>query len=246
MRITGSNGKTSTKDFTAAVLGRRCRVLKTEGNFNNHIGVPRTLLRASREEEIAVVEMGMNHPGEIAPLAAMAAPEIAIITNIGEAHIEFMLTRDAIAQEKGMLAEALPESGTLVIPAADAYAASISARTKARTVSVGIEAGDVRASGYVQDLKGSRFTVNAEGASADVSIPIPSVHMVVNALLAIAAGLACGIPLAECAAGRERRATDPRPAGSESWSPAVSFLTILTTRTLTPWSPPWRPWRTCP
>ncbi len=199
--ITGSNGKTSTKDFTAAVLGRRFRVLKTEGNLNNHIGVPRTLLNASREDEIAVVEMGMNHPGEIGPLAEMAKPDVAIITNIGEAHLEFMHTREAIALEKGMLAEALTEEGVLILPAADAFTPSIAQRTRARVVTVGFEQGDVRGAGFEQDFNGSRFTVTAEGESAAVSIPVPSVHMAVNALLAIAAGLACGRTLAECAIG---------------------------------------------
>lgn len=79
--ITGSNGKTSTKDLTAAVLARRFQVLKTEGNLNNHVGVPRMLLRADRHHEVAVLEMGMNHPGEIAPLAWMASPQVGIITN---------------------------------------------------------------------------------------------------------------------------------------------------------------------
>lgn len=199
--ITGSNGKTSTKDFTAAVLGRRFRVLKTEGNLNNHIGVPRTLLSAGWEDEIAIVEMGMNHPGEIAPLAEMAAPDVAIITNIGEAHLEFMLTREAIALEKGMLAEALSKEGCLIMPASDPFVGSIAQRTRARVVTVGLDQGDVRGSGFEQDLNGSRFTVNAEGESAAVSIPTPGVHMAVNALLAIAAGLACGRTLAECAIG---------------------------------------------
>lgn len=197
--ITGSNGKTSTKDFTAAVLGRRFRVLKTEGNLNNHIGVPRTLLSASREDEIAVVEMGMNHPGEIAPLAELAAPDVAIITNIGEAHLEFMLTREAIALEKGMLAEALGRDGCLILPAADPFAASLAQRTHARVMTVGFDQGDVVGSGFGQDLNGSRFTVTAEGQSAAVSLPTPGIHMAANALLAIAAGLACGLPLAECA-----------------------------------------------
>src|SRR5205085_5626947 len=105
--ITGSNGKTSTKDFTASVLARRFRVTKTEGNFNNHVGLPRTILEANSGDEVGVWEIGMNHPGEIAALAKIAAPDLAIITNIGVAHIEFMGSREAIAQEKGMLAEAV-------------------------------------------------------------------------------------------------------------------------------------------
>lgn len=199
--ITGSNGKTSTKDFTAAALRRRFRVLKTEGNFNNHIGVPRTLLSAGREDEIAVVEMGMNHPGEIAPLAALAQPEVAMITNIGEAHLEFMLTREAIALEKGMLAEALGEAGRLILPAADPFTASLAQRTRARVTTAGLGQGDVCGTGLQQDLGGCRFTVTAGEESAAVAIAAPGAHMAVNALLAIAAGLACGCPLAECAAG---------------------------------------------
>lgn len=199
--ITGSNGKTSTKDFAAAVLGRRFRVLKTEGNFNNHIGVPRTLLSARRQDEIAVVEMGMNHPGEIAPLAALARAEIGIITQIGDAHIEFMGTREAIALEKGMLAEALPAEGCLILPAADPFAASIAQRTRARVVTVGVGQGDIRAVDFEQDLAGGRFTALAHGESALVSLTVPGEHMAINALLAIAAGLACGLSLAECAAG---------------------------------------------
>ena len=88
--ITGSNGKTSTKDFTAAVLAERGRVVKTEGNLNNHIGLPLTILRASAKDDFGVFEIGMNHPGEIAPLARIRAPDAGVITNIGVAHIEFM------------------------------------------------------------------------------------------------------------------------------------------------------------
>jgi len=88
--ITGSNGKTSTKDFAASILGRGFRVTKTEGNFNNHVGLPRTMLEANRDDEFAVWELGMNHPGEIAALARIASADAAIITNIGIAHIEFM------------------------------------------------------------------------------------------------------------------------------------------------------------
>ena len=91
LAITGSNGKTSTKDFAASVLARKFRVTKTEGNFNNHVGLPRTILEATSGDEIAVWELGMNHPGEIAALAKIAAPDVAIITNIGVAHIEFMV-----------------------------------------------------------------------------------------------------------------------------------------------------------
>src|ERR1041384_1074207 len=115
--ITGSNGKTSTKDFTASVLGRRFRVTKTEGNFNNHVGLPRTILEATSRDEVAVWEIGMNHPGEIAALSKIAAPDAAIITNVGVAHIEFMGSREAIADEKGALVEAVGVAGIVILNA---------------------------------------------------------------------------------------------------------------------------------
>lgn len=199
--LTGSSGKTSTKDFVAAVFAERFRVLKTEGNFNNHIGVPLTLLRASAADEIGIIELGMNHPGEIAPLAAMAAPEAGIITNIGTAHIEFMGSREAIAQEKGQLAEALPESGCLVQNAGDDFSQSIARRSRARAVMTGIGKGDLTATVLETSLQGSRFTVRQGDEAAEVRLPVPGTHMIENALLALAAGACFGIPLADGARG---------------------------------------------
>ena len=211
--ITCSSGKTSTKDFTAAVLGSRYRVMKTEGNFNNHIGLPLTLLHATGDDQIGVVELGMNHPGEIAPLAAIAAPNAAIITNIGVAHIEFLKSREAIAREKGMLAEALPTGAPLVMPGRDDFAASIAARSKARAIFTGIE-GDfaVRATVLESGLEGSRFRVeSATGDSAEVTLPVPGEHMIENALLALAMGECFGVSLADGARGlAESRLTKGR------------------------------------
>lgn len=198
--ITGSNGKTSTKDLTAAVLGCKGQVLKTEGNLNNHIGLPMTLLRAGAEHELGVLEIGMNHPGEIAPLAAIAAPRVAIITNIGVAHIEFMGSREAIALEKGMLAEALPANGHLIQNASDDFGPSIARRTRATALYAGIDAGDVQATQLREELDGTRFLIKAGGRSAEAYVPVPGRHMVQNALLAVSAGLVCGVPLEQCAA----------------------------------------------
>src|SRR5438309_1107902 len=132
LAITGSNGKTSTKDFAAAVLARGFRVTKTQGNFNNHVGLPRTMLEATSQDEIAVWEIGMNHPGEVAMLATLAAPDAALITNIGVAHIEFMGSREAIAAEKGALAEAVGAEGTVILNADDPFSKNMALRTRAK------------------------------------------------------------------------------------------------------------------
>ncbi|HET9418642.1 MAG TPA: UDP-N-acetylmuramoyl-tripeptide--D-alanyl-D-alanine ligase, partial [Chthoniobacterales bacterium] len=161
--ITGSNGKTSTKDFTAAVLARKFRVTKTEGNFNNHVGLPRTILQATSQDEVAVWEIGMNHPGEIAALAKLAAPDVAIITNIGLAHIEFMGSCEAIAREKGALAEAVGASGSVILNADDPFSKSIAQRTNANVIFAGTSGGTIRANDITQSADGSEFTIS-EGA----------------------------------------------------------------------------------
>lgn len=199
--ITGSSGKTSTKEFTAAVLSARYRVIKTEGNLNNHIGLPLSILSASMSDDAAVWEIGMNHPGEIEPLAQLARPDMAIITNIGVAHIEYMGSREAIAQEKGMLAEAVGPHGSVILPAGDEFTASIAKRTRARVVEAGIAAGSVTASGITMTPEGSRFTLHALGETLAAQLPTPGEHMVRNALLAVAAGLEFGLSLEECVEG---------------------------------------------
>ena len=199
--ITGSNGKTSTKDLTAAVLGEHFQVTKTEGNFNNHIGLPLTMLRARSTDQIGVFEMGMNHPGEIAPLAALAAADVAIITNVGMAHIEFMGSREAIAEEKGKLAEPLAPSGTLILSAHDEFSPAIAARTKADVVLAGLGSGEVFASDLRAHFTGTKFVLNADGRKAEAELLVPGEHMVQNAVLAAAAGRVFGLSLEECAAG---------------------------------------------
>jgi UDP-N-acetylmuramoyl-tripeptide--D-alanyl-D-alanine ligase len=199
--ITGSNGKTSTKDFVASVLSRAFRVTKTDGNFNNHIGLPKTILDATSADEIGVWEIGMNHPGEIAPLARIAAPDAAIITNIGVAHIEFMGSREAIAQEKGDLAAAVPASGTVILSGDDLFSDRIAQRTSAKIIIAGIERGAVHAIDIRQSANGAEFTLLEGAHHSHAVLPVPGSHMVQNALLAVAAGRAFGIPLEECAAG---------------------------------------------
>src|SRR5215468_1734859 len=199
--ITGSNGKTSTKDFAASVLARKFRVTKTEGNFNNHVGLPRTILEATSEDEVAVWEIGMNHPGEIAALSKIAAPNAAIVTNIGVAHIEFMGSREAIALEKGALAQAIEPQGTVVLNADDPFTEEIAARTRAKVVLAGTTSGAVSAIEIRQSAEGAEFTIVEEAHRCRAQLPVAGSHMVQNALLAVAAGRAFGLSIEECAAG---------------------------------------------
>ncbi|MEZ5304046.1 MAG: UDP-N-acetylmuramoyl-tripeptide--D-alanyl-D-alanine ligase [Verrucomicrobiales bacterium] len=191
--ITGSSGKTSTKDLVRAVIEAHCPASATQGNLNNHIGLPLTILRAKPEHRAGIWEMGMNHPGEIAPLAAIAKPDLAIITNIGVAHLEHMKTRDAIALEKGMLAEAVGQSGAVILQNEDDYTDAIARRCRARVVRAGLAGGDVTASDLRVSADGIAFTLHMDGASAGVSLPVHGRHMVANALLAAAAGREFGM-----------------------------------------------------
>ena len=199
--ITGSNGKTSTKDFAAAVLARRFRVTKTQGNFNNHVGLPRTILEATAQDEVAVWEIGMNHPGEVAALARIAAPDVGIITNIGVAHIEFMGSRERIAEEKSALAEAIGAEGTVILNADDPFTTGIAARTRAKVILAGTTAGTIRASEVNQTGSGTDFTILEDAHRCRGQLSVPGLHMVQNALLAVAAGRVFGLSLEECAAG---------------------------------------------
>jgi UDP-N-acetylmuramoyl-tripeptide--D-alanyl-D-alanine ligase len=199
--ITGSNGKTTTKDFVAAALGHHFRVTKTEGNFNNHVGLPRTILEATSRDEIGVWEIGMNHPGEIATLAKIAAPDVGIITNIGVAHIEFVGSREAIAQEKGALAEAIGPQGTLILNADDPFSEGIAKRSRAKIVFAGTKKGSVRATDLRQSASGSEFTILEGAHRCRAQLPVPGLHMIQNALLAVAAGRVFGLSIEDCAAG---------------------------------------------
>lgn len=200
--ITGSNGKTSTKDFTAAVLSRRFKVSATRGNLNNHIGVPLTVLATTEAHAAAVWEVGMNHAGEIAPLCEISRPKYGIITNIGTAHIEHLGSREAIAEEKGMLARVLPQEGTLVLPATCEFFEYFRQRTHAAVLPVGNSRGVVRAEGVRLEPHGTRFTLVIDGCQpAEVTLPVPGRHMVTNALLAAAVGWKLGLTPDEIAAG---------------------------------------------
>jgi len=199
--VTGSSGKTSTKDMIAAVLGQRYQVRATRGNFNNHIGLPLTLLEMEEGDEIGVWEMGMNHPGEIGTLAAIAEPDVAVVTNIGSAHLEFMGSQEAIAKEKGSLAAAISKEGRVVLNADDPFTPSIADRCVAPVTTAGIGGGDVQASGIVPGAESTTFGLAAGGEAALVTLPVPGRHMVRNATLAATTGLHFELEIREIAAG---------------------------------------------
>jgi UDP-N-acetylmuramoyl-tripeptide--D-alanyl-D-alanine ligase len=211
--VTGSSGKTSVKDFASAVLSTSLRTTATEGNLNNEIGLPLSILNADLEDKAAVWEIGMNHRGEIAPLAGLAKPEIGIITGIGTAHIEHLGSREQIAAEKGDLLEKLPSNGCAIIPAEDDFSTELKERTSARVLQVGFNRGDLRAKDILYGVEETRFLIDGDFGRVEAVLPVPGRHMVCNALLAIAAGLQFGISLEQCASGLQKIALTPGRLG---------------------------------
>lgn len=192
--VTGSNGKTSTKDFLAATLATLGSVNATAGNFNNHLGLPLTILAGKSGDRFGVWEMGMNHPGEISVLADIGEPDVAVITNIGTAHIEHMGTREAIAAEKACLAEAIPAQGFCAMPISDPFFGYVAERCAGDMMSVGFDEGMVRAFEITpQATGGTRFQLISDfGPVQTVQLPVRGRHMVMNALLAAAVALRHG------------------------------------------------------
>lgn len=201
--ITGSNGKTTTKEMCAAILASVAPCLSTKGNLNNEYGLPLTLLERSAEQRSVVVEIGMNHRGEIARLAAIAKPTIGVLTNVGTAHIEFLGSRDEIAREKGDLLAALPAEGVAVFNADDAYAREQAERSAARRVGFGLgPSADVRAERITSlGERGHAFDLVAGSAREAVHVAGIGDAAVSNALAAAAAALAAGVSLADVAVG---------------------------------------------
>ena len=200
--ITGSAGKTTTKELVATVLGAKYRVLKSQGNLNNHFGLPLQLLKLEPEHDIAVIEMGMNHAGEITTLAKLAQPDAGVVTCVAPVHIEFFNSIAEIAKAKKELIDALPDSGTAILNADDDYVAKFGAEFNGRVVTFGIHvAADVRAYN-VQSVgaAGSKFEVVTREGGFDAELPLIGTHNIYNALAAVAAGLVFDVPAKDAVA----------------------------------------------
>ena len=203
--VTGSNGKTTTKELTALALGSLGPVLATQGNFNNRIGVPLTLARLGPQHRAAVIEMGMSEPGEIATLCQIAVPRIGIVTSISEAHLEGMGTLAAIADEKMVLPHALPADGVAVLPAEEPLLRERAAGLACRVLWFGQQAGDVHRVGPLRvEGLAQHFTADVAGTRVDVTLPGLGVHLAHNALGALAIALAAGADLDAAAASLAR------------------------------------------
>lgn len=222
--VTGSNGKTTTKELAALALGDLGPVLATQGNFNNRIGVPLTLARLGPEHRVAVVEMGMSEPGEIETLCQMAVPRLGIVTSIAEAHLQGMGSLDAIATEKMALPRLLPADGVAVLPISEGALRSRSASLVCRTLWFGRDAGDVHMAGPLQ-VEGltQRFVADVAGERVEVQLNGLGVHLSHNALGALALALAAGADLQAAAAAMARY----QPVGQRMLASQIGAWLVL-------------------
>jgi UDP-N-acetylmuramoyl-tripeptide--D-alanyl-D-alanine ligase len=194
--ITGSNGKTTTKELAATVLAARFRVLKAAGSFNNQWGLPLTLLQLEATHEAAVVELGMNAFGEIAALAQLAQPRVGVVTTIAPAHLEGVGSIEGVQKAKGELVQAIPPDGVVVLNADDALVAALARDAQGRVLTYGEAAGaDVRLGDVRDAADGIRFTLRAGGRTAAVRLPLLGRHNAWNAAAAAAVGVSLDIPL---------------------------------------------------
>lgn len=202
--VTGSSGKTSTKDLLAAVLEPLGQVIAPPGSFNNELGHPWTVLRATPETDYLILEMSARHPGNIAALASIAPPQIAVVLNVGTAHLGEFGSREAIANTKAELPQAVPASGVVILNVDDTAVAVMAAKTSARVVRVSRESGsevDVWAGPVaLDDLARPRFTLHADGGEVEVALAVHGDHQVANALCAAAVALQCGAGLDQVSA----------------------------------------------
>ncbi|MDP2233482.1 MAG: UDP-N-acetylmuramoyl-tripeptide--D-alanyl-D-alanine ligase [Actinomycetota bacterium] len=201
--VTGSTGKTTTKDFLASVLGRTARVICTQGNRNNELGVPLTIFDAGPNTEILIVEMGMRGTGQIAALCEIAKPTIGLVTNIGMSHVELLGSPERVAEAKAELVSAVPASGAVFLNGDDVYSDRLAAQAVAPVTYYGLNVNcDICAGDIELDAESrASFALATAGESIDVTLPVPGRHNVYNALAAAAVALYLETPLAVIADG---------------------------------------------
>jgi UDP-N-acetylmuramoyl-tripeptide--D-alanyl-D-alanine ligase len=209
--VTGSAGKTTTKDLLAGALATRLRVVANTASFNNEVGLPLTLARIEPDTQAVVVEMGARGPGHIAALARLARPDVGVVLNVGESHLGMFGSREAIAKAKGELVEALPAHGTAVLNADDPQVAAMADRTVAAVLRFGLgPAAAVRAEEVELDGEGrARFRLRTPGGTAEARLPAPGEHLVTGALAAAAAAHVLGLAPDEIAAGLASASLSP-------------------------------------
>lgn len=202
--VTGSNGKTSTKRFLNAVLSQRFDVCASPASFNNDVGVPLSLLQMGESTQVAVFEVGTNHPGEIRPLVEMIQPGFGVITSIGRSHLEFFGSVEAVAEEKGALGEVLPRDGVLFVNGDTPFLEKLLSRVEARVVRVGFEEwNDWRIGAWEMGREGMEFSIKAEalGGYREFRLHALGRHHLINATLAIAVGAELGLTPDELKSG---------------------------------------------
>ncbi|MDH5378497.1 MAG: UDP-N-acetylmuramoyl-tripeptide--D-alanyl-D-alanine ligase [Gammaproteobacteria bacterium] len=201
--VTGSNGKTTVKEMLKSILSQQGKVLATKGNLNNDIGLPLTLFELNSDCDYAVIEMGANHPGEIAYLADIAKPDIGVVSNAGTAHLEGFGSREGVARAKGELFMALGKGGTAIINRDDKFSDLWMSVCSSKKLTFGIESesADFRASDISLNAGGSSFDLNYNGESVSIELAIHGRHNIMNALAASAAASAAGISLRQVQAG---------------------------------------------
>ncbi|MER5618443.1 UDP-N-acetylmuramoyl-tripeptide--D-alanyl-D-alanine ligase [Streptomyces sp. NPDC002215] len=200
--VTGSRGKTSTKDLLAAVLSSAAPTIATIGSLNNDLGVPLTMLRSNAATRFLVLEMGVRRIGDISKLTGLVAPDIGVVLNVGQAHLSHLGSREATAQAKGELVQGLAPGGTAVLSADDPRVVAMRSLTDCPVLTFGqAEHADVRVLDVVLDrLARPSFTLRTAATSARVGLPLVGTHQTLNASAAAAAGLAAGVPLDGAAA----------------------------------------------